>query len=77
MAYCSLQSVGANNGFDFTNALNANSNVFHQLDEHCHTVTCVLFDLRNFLHGTVEIDGFSRNDVRQITDCIYCCIILT
>ena len=61
-------------GVDFTNALNANINsinVFHQLDEHCHTVMSVLLDLRNCLRGTVEIDGFSRNDIGQIMDCIY------
>ena len=73
-------------GVDFTNALNANINginVFHQLDAHFHTVMNVLFYLRNCLRGTVETDGFSRNDIRQIMDCIYvnlkcyCCITIT
>ena len=55
-------------GVDFTNALNANTNginVFHQLDEHSHTIMSMLFDLRNCLRGTAEIDGFSRNDIRK------------
>ena len=79
--HCAISTMGANvaylrckYGVDFTNALNANINginVFHQLDEHCHTVMSVLFDLRNYLRGTVEIYGFSRNDIRQIMDCIY------
>ena len=72
--HCARSPMGANvaylrckYGVDFTNALNANINsinVFHQRDEHCHTVMSVLLDnLRNCLRGTVEIDGFSRNDM--------------
>ena len=79
--HCARSPMGANvaylrckYGVDFTNALNANINsinVFHQLDEHCHRVMSMLLDLRNCLRGTVEIDGFSLNDIGQIMDCIY------
>ena len=78
--HCARSPMGANvaylrckYGVDFTNVLNANSNGINvfQLDEHSHTVMSVLFELRNCLRGTVEIDGFSRNDIRQIMDCIY------